>query len=220
MFYYRLVQFVNNTEIQKGFFYDINITIHKYSLFSTIQTFLLLGNFPSKHVWKHLVKLKIQELYTSINEAVFKNNDTPKDFCIVKPDVMSVSRLWLLSKTLRPHASKCHNATVLLNRLFYDTFTKHCHKCNLDIVSNIIHHGILECSCNEQIRFNLWQKLYSIIGTELFREFTILNPRLQLLSLFSGLDEITKSDSVVVECLKAFVSAIFLMKITYTSPQT
>ena len=176
--------------------------------------------YPIDTRYKCLFRKQRQEVYTSTNVAVFENNDTLKDFCIVKPNIMSVSRLWLLSKTLRPYASKCQKATLLLNRLFYDTFTKHCHNCNLDIVNNIIHHGILECSSNEQIRFYLWQKLFSITGMELFRQFISLSPRVQLLSLFSGLEEITKNESVVEDCLKAFVSATYLMNIAYISPQT
>ena len=218
IFYYRLLQFVNNPENQKGFFNDINRILRKYSLFSNIQTFVLSGNFPTKHVWKHMVKLKIQEVYTYENGAIFENNATLKDFRIIKPNSISVSRLWLISKTLRPYGSKCQQAIVLLNRLFYDTFTKRCQNCNTGIMNNIIHHGILECSQNELTRFHLWQKLYSIIGAVSFGQFILLSPRLQLLSLFSGLEEITNSDMIAEECLKAFISSTYLMKIAYVTP--
>ena len=102
--------------------------------------------------------------------------------------------------------------------MFYDTFTKRCQNCNTGIVNNIIHHCILECSQNELTRFHLWQKLYSIIGAVSFGQFILLSPRLQLLSLFSGLEEITNSDMIAEECLKAFISSTYLMKIAYVTP--
>ena len=91
--------------------------------------------------------------------------------------------------------------------LFYDTFTKHCNKCNNNSDCNIIQHEILECKCNGEAQHYLWQNLYKAIGSELFIEFMALLPRQQLLSLFNGLINITDADKRVDACLKVAVNA-------------
>ena len=97
---------------------------------------------------------------------------------------------------------------VLLNRLFYDTFTKQCTKCNNKIDCNIIQHAILECNCNEAAQSYLWQYLFKAIGSKLFSQFMALTPRQQLLSLFNGLVNISNTDSTDT-CLKIVVNGLY-----------
>ena len=211
IFYYRLMHYVNNSGVQRGFFHDISRILHKYSLDGALEDFISTGLFPSKETWKRIVKYKINYFYLNNNKIQMESDSLLKDFRVVKDDDLSLSRIWQLSKIFPPFHNKCQRTVVLLNRLFYDTFTKQCTKCNNNIDCNIIQHAILECKSNEAAQTYLWQFLFKAIGCELFYQFMALTPRQQLLSLFSGLVNIIDTDQRQKACLRVVVNALYRM---------
>ena len=206
IFYFRLMHYMNNKGLQRGFFHDISRILHKYSLDGALEDFINTGLFPSKEIWKHIVKNKINYFYLNNNKTQMESDLLLKEFRVVKDDDLSLSRIWQLSKGLPPFYNKCQRTVVLLNRLFYDTFTKQCNKCNNNIDCNIIQHAILECKCNEAAQRYLWQYLFKAIGSDIFSKFMALTPRQQLLSLFNGLVNIIDTDERVDACLKVVVN--------------
>ena len=134
------MHYVTNTNHQKGFFYDISRILHKYSLDEAMEDFITTGLFPTKEVWKHIVKTKINSFHLNYNKSLMNSESLLNEFCVIKGDDLSVSSIWKLSRLLPPFGQKCQRTVVLLNRFFYDTFTKQCPKCNQNIDCNIINY--------------------------------------------------------------------------------
>ena len=135
---------------------------------------------------------------TSVSESELK----------VKPNFVSMSRIWQLSRDNPEYADISQFVIYLLSKLFYDNFSKKCPKCDQNITNNVVQHLILECNRVQDLRYALWQSIYRLVGSCVYRQFISQPPSTQLLGLFNGLEMLLEHDTDVKECLKVCVTAI------------
>ena len=98
-------------------------------------------------------------------------------------------------------------------KLFYDNFSKTCtkcdqNKCDQNITNNVVQHLILECNRVQDLRYALWQNIYRLVGSCVYRQCIGQTPSTQLLGLFKGLEMMLEYEKDVKKCLKLCVTTI------------
>ena len=130
------------------------------------------------------------------------------NFLKVKPNCLSMSTIWQLSRDNPEYAGRSQCMMYLLSKLFYDNFSKTCPKCDQNITNNVVQHLILECNRVQDLRHALWQNMYRLVGACVYRQFISQTPSTQLLGLFNGLEMLLEHENDVKKCLKLCVTTI------------
>ena len=99
VFTVRLFEYLNNNQSTNlGFVNDISRIIQKYSLDRFILTYVNNASFPSKNIWKNIVKQTVNSYYNTTWKNVINTNSDFTDFKFLQSTVHLAS-LWTHSLT-------------------------------------------------------------------------------------------------------------------------
>lgn len=99
VFTVRLFEYLNNNQSTNlGFVNDISRIIQKYSLDRFILTYVNNTSFPSKNIWKNIVKQTVNSYYNTTWKNVINTNSDFTDFKFLQSTVHLAS-LWTHSLT-------------------------------------------------------------------------------------------------------------------------
>ena len=121
-------------------------------------------------------------------------------------------KIWLLSRHNSAMSKQCHSAVYVLSKLFSRPYNSICNKYGL-VINNITEHLLLYCKKNKDKHLHFWNELLRQFGLETFNTLSELQPREQLLFLFSGLEPLLDHNTEVEHCLSIVVNCFHNMSI-------
>lgn len=198
LFTHRLINYVENPRRKVGFMPDILRILDKYSLRYVLENFIDTGIFMTKHVWKKLVRKRIDDVVREEWQHRM-TTDTNLNKFLTFHNVYEPCVFWKISKS-NPKLSKyCQNCIKLVGMMFSNYRLLSCPSCYM-LNNNQTEHTILYCCATENFRKQLWHTICSTFGFEVFAKFKHLEPTEQVLSLFSFLKDILSDEEHVKQC--------------------
>ena len=144
-FYRRLASYMVNKETQTGYFPDIYKIMRKYGLSEYFESYIRFNIFPSKNIWKRLVKSRIHD--NEVNS--WHNRLSAPDFNRFRQlhTDYSPHTLWIESKESRHLLPISRSCLQMIAGMAETTFSHPCCQfCNREIHINIIDHYVHSCS--------------------------------------------------------------------------
>lgn len=194
----RLVRYNNCSERQSlGFLPDIFRLLHKYNLLDYVNIYFESASFPTKCVWKSVLKRHVYQYEHNKCMINLESELTPRLCNSLFPN-QGPCLLWRISRKY-PNAKRyCVTAVYVLCKLLSYNRSEKCEKCSLH-VENILVHKILFCCCNEK-------------HIALYLKFITQEPVIQIYDLLSGLQQHGVSDyaneRIILASVKAFHSML------------
>ena len=171
-----------------GFVPDIYRLLSKYGLTGTFDAFLSTGDFPSKGVWKSIIKKRINdhfiaERYNRLLPVM------PMHYINSIFNGVGPCNIWSLCRTTPICTQHCRSAIKVLGKLLSHYQGGTCQKCN-NFVDNLYMHLLFICTENENARNSLWRYVNNHIGYDKFiYEFCDQSWSLQILDMITGLQK-------------------------------
>ena len=160
-FYRRLASYMVNQETQTGYFPDIYKIMRKYGLTEYFESYIRFNVFPSKNIWKRLVKSRIHD--NEVNS--WHNRLSAPDFNRFRQlhTDYSPHTLWIESKESRHLLPISRSCLQMIAGMAETTFSHPCCQfCNREIHINIIDHYVHSCSYLDAERVSLWYNILQL----------------------------------------------------------
>lgn len=205
-FIHRMVSFDKNSSSQLGFIPDIFRLLGKYSLTSTLHTFLEIGSFMTKNAWKRLLRDKFLNVGRDTSLQRVSNSESFSRFM----DIHSLDKPYILydiSKESRKYLKNTKLAVRLLGLMFSGKKCTICRSCG-ELSQTLTEHILLFCTACEDFRNKLWENMISRFGIKFFNSFIALSPAKQVDNLFAGCHNLLQTENEIKECLKIFLASL------------
>ena len=150
-----------NKETQTGYFPDIYKIMRKYGLSEYFESYIRFNVFPSKNIWKRLVKSRIHD--NEVNS--WHNRLSAPDFNRFRQlhTDYSPRTLWIESKESRHLLPISRSCLQMIAGMAETTFSHPCCQfCNREIHINIIDHYVHSCSYLDAERVSLWYNILQL----------------------------------------------------------
>ena len=194
VFRIRFQSFQNCNNTQMGFAHEIDRLLGKYSLKQYLTGYLENGVFPSKRIWRSILRRAINSTAERSWHERISACPNIRNFLSIKPVLQHPFEL-LYVGGLNDILNRSSNVfTFLICKLFSDSFTDQCTKCHLQVTSIVVH---ALCSCRHTVpqRTELYSVILSLCGVHTLSLFLNQEPRLRAISILSGLRNITNDDA-------------------------
>jgi hypothetical protein len=167
LFNSRLLYYENFDKQHHGFIPDIRAILCKYELHHILDQYIAEGLFPVKSVWKTMLRRHVTQ---KRNVNLFQECSEKYPFLgstILRSD--GVCGLWTIARNNPELSSLCSKTMRVIGRLTMPAYINTCALCN-GVNLNIVHHRILLCNMNSNIREQLWNTIIDTNGLGAFNQ--------------------------------------------------
>ena len=206
----------NSTNKMKGFLPDIVRILHKYDLMDILTEYILLDRFPSKYLWKKIVREHVYAHHNRQWQDKINSHEQLAMFAEIHP-VNEVSPWWLLADKNPDYLEQindvlrllCGSFKIRVNRVNRpEVYSDHCDICNNDYV-NPVEHVLLHCSGTGHLREELWEWINDIMPIETAIYLANLTDREFLLVILGKrLEEVCANMSTWTQLLLKFANFV------------
>ena len=150
-----LFNVMDNTQTL-GFIPDIHRLVQKYFLHQYMDIYLQTGTFPSRYMWKAILKRHV--LNREKREYSERLYEQPMigHICRSLIVVGCPSKLWMIARDIPCLTATCKLLNRIVGILYSKTFLHVCQKCDKMIDNRVIH---TMCFCHKlsRLRARLWE---------------------------------------------------------------
>ena len=190
----RLKAYSDSENGKLGFVPEVDRLLKKYSLSAYLTAYLECGSFPSKYVWKSILRRSV----TNVAETDWFDRVTSctnlRDFLSVKTILQRPTELLFLSRFNSRFKKSCDLFLLSVCKLFSDTFTKKCPKCLSDIDSVVVH---IFCFCRYTLvnRIEIYSHILLLYGRRIYAQFINMQPKTRTITILMCFRNILNDES-------------------------
>ena len=168
---HRLIRFANYDVNQyMGFIPEVYRLLKKYDLCEYLNIYLHTGCFPSKYVWKAILKRHVFLREKRERHERLQNTSPVGQLLASILHVDTPSKLWLMLRDKPCMASVYRGMNRIIGTMTSRTYLQICSKCDL-ICDNMTLHNMCYCREKEKYRQQIWVCLLRNHGLAKYIEF-------------------------------------------------
>ena len=136
----RVISYTNNPSRVRGFIAESFKLFYKYNLGHIIKVFTNEGVFPSKNVWKNMVKQHVNMYFSNNLYMRVTENSTFTLYSLLHQQFYQFipADIWVLSKQNRRLIPVCKVIAQMISS-FFSTFSTTCNKCGVFTNQKVVH---------------------------------------------------------------------------------
>jgi hypothetical protein len=196
--------FNNNQETSFGFVKDICHILQKHSLENFIVTYIRNACFPTKNIWKNIVKQTIHSHYNSTWKEQINSNPEYEDFKLLQ-SAIHLAPLW--THSLSSTEMKLVKYIASIWTLMPKQDTEQCIICSKSF-TNVFQHAIASCVATSFDRCTFLSDLFTEYY-DVYEEFIAISEYEFYISVIKGThDHVIDHKTFMLKCYSFVISSI------------
>ena len=187
IFIYRLIAQVYFNDLTHGFVIDSLNIISKFNLMHMVRDFISLGHFPGKYSWKTITNGKLTEQRDL--EFFSQIAENRLDRLLRFHPGIRPNYFWELSRKHLGLLPACKSVVKLIGLLFNSNPRSICPAC-LEDFDPLAGHIILRCESNAKIRHDMWMKIWTNFGDDVYISLASMDEETLLDVLLGSFDTV------------------------------
>lgn len=179
----RLVRFINYDNQYNGFVPDIYRILQKYNLCYVLLSYIDSGLFPSKSIWKAMIRQHVIQPDKTARYGLLANRMNS----LVVGNMFHSSlpnKLWILSRIQSKTLTLCKKLFNVISLFYSSKYIRCCERCSF-LTDDIIIHRLCYCPTNNSMRNVINENIIYTKGLAFYLDTMFECPRRRCETLFS-----------------------------------